>query len=526
MHWSGDPCVYLDMPSWIGEKILIKDNGDNYFFNRNSDSILVQTNNAQLNDSWKFYKYADASYFLATVDEVSTIELWGISDSLKHITLQFYNSNNEPEASSLNGTELIISKDHGFVKVINFRDFPDFANDSYQVLEHTLVGRKGLTDMYHLMTNGDIYNFNVGDEFHHKIIHEVTDYTWHQSVARKIIDKIEVSYEQVEYTVIKSYWGFEYFPGSPFFYEYDTIVETFDELSNYIQNTVSFEPYDYDDNIYTYSMLAVDNYNGRPRILTTTDTYSNYNNCISHDYFDSFSWYSNEYIKGCGITSCSWTEDGGEYYQKHTEDLVYFKKGEETWGTPLTPPSQLHPIQNLQFDHWYVTPNNYYNLSWETPELSADTLMGYNIYRNAELYTFQTETYHYHGEAGGNGEEGFLAIEGGGSFYIHVTAVYNSTLEESVYIDSVYCGGLATGMKELSKVELSIFPNPATNTLTIINPTDIKIIKVTLYAQTGLKILSNKASNNLIDISDLKVGLYFVDIKTNEGYVRKKIIVQ
>lgn len=524
MHWTIEPCVYLDMPSWIGEKILIKDNGDNFFFNRNNDSILIQTN-AQLNDFWTFYKYPDESYFLATINEINTIDLWGIADSIKNITLQFYNSNNEPAASSLNDTELIISKDHGFVKVINFRDFPDFGYDSYQVLEHTLVGQKGLTDIYHLMTKGDIYNFDIGDEFHHQIKHEVTDFSWYQWVIRKVIDKVEVSNEQVEYTVTKDYWGNEYFPGSPLFHDYDTIVETYDELSSYIQNTVSFEPYVYDDNIYIYSMLAVDNFNSRPRILTTTDTYSNYNNCISHDYFDSFGWTSNEYIKGCGITSCSWTEDGGEYYQKHTSDLVYFKKGEETWGEPLTAPNQLYPIQELQFDHWYVQPNNYYSLSWEMPEPSVDTLMGYNIYRNSELYTFQEETYLSHTEGGGNGTEDFVVF--GNNFWIHITAVYNSTFGESAYIDSAYCEGYLINVEEnLNPQQISIFPNPTTNTFSIINPSGIKLINITLYSQTGLKILSNKAPIYTIDISNLKPGLYFAEIKTNEGNVMKKIVVQ
>ncbi len=525
IHWTGDPCVYLDMPSWIGERILLRDNGDNYFFNRNNDSILIQTN-AQLNDSWKFFKYPDQSYFLATIDEVNTIDLWGISDSIKQITLQFYNSNNEPTASNLNNTELIISKDHGFIKVINFRDFPDFGYDSYQVLEHTLVGQKGLTDMYHLMTRADIYNFIIGDEFHHQIKHEVTDFTWYQWEIRKVIEKEMISTDEIAYTLVRDHWGYEYFPGSPLSHDYDTVMETYSELSNYVQNTASFQPYEYDENIYLYSMLAVDNYNGRPRILTTTDTYSDYNNCISHDYFDSFGWWSNEYIKGCGTSYCSWTEDGGEYFQKHTNDLVYFKKGEETWGTPLTAPSQLYPIQDLQFDHWYVTPNNYYNLSWEIPEPSVDTLMGYNIYRDAELYTFQSETYLSHTEAGGNGTEGFLMYGSGEPFYIHVTAVYNYTLEESIYNDSVYCDGLAIGIKELSNGQLNIFPNPATNTISITNPSGLKILCVTLYTHTGLKIISNKAPINTIDISDLEAGLYFVEIKTNEGDVRKKIIVQ
>lgn len=71
-----------------------------------------------------------------------------------------------------------------------------------------------------------------------------------------------------------------------------------------------------------------------------------------------------------------------------------------------------------------------------------------------------------------------------------------------------------------------ILPNPATNTFSIMIPSDIKILKATLYTQTGQKIFSIKAQFDNIDISNLKPGLYFAEIKTSEGDVKRKIVVQ
>jgi hypothetical protein len=73
---------------------------------------------------------------------------------------------------------------------------------------------------------------------------------------------------------------------------------------------------------------------------------------------------------------------------------------------------------------------------------------------------------------------------------------------------------------------IGIYPNPAKNSISITIPSNSKINNVTLYTQAGLKIFSDIAPFDLIDFSNLEAGLYFAEIKTSEGIVRKKIIVQ
>lgn len=55
--------------------------------------------------------------------------------------------------------------------------------------------------------------------------------------------------------------------------------------------------------------------------------------------------------------------------------------------------AQNNPIQNLSWYHTHIFPyNNIFSLSWAPPETPHNELIGYNIYRENELYRFQTTT--------------------------------------------------------------------------------------------------------------------------------------
>ena len=73
---------------------------------------------------------------------------------------------------------------------------------------------------------------------------------------------------------------------------------------------------------------------------------------------------------------------------------------------------------------------------------------------------------------------------------------------------------------------IQIFPNPAKNTITILNSSNTKINEVVIYSPSGKIILQKKSPANSIDISKLPPGLYFVEIKTGLGDVRRKLIVE
>jgi len=74
--------------------------------------------------------------------------------------------------------------------------------------------------------------------------------------------------------------------------------------------------------------------------------------------------------------------------------------------------------------------------------------------------------------------------------------------------------------------DIRISPNPAKNTIYISSAENIVIMNIILYTQTGQKALSIKSPHKTINISNLPPGLYIAEIKTNEGDVMRKIIIQ
>lgn len=70
---------------------------------------------------------------------------------------------------------------------------------------------------------------------------------------------------------------------------------------------------------------------------------------------------------------------------------------------------------------------------------------------------------------------------------------------------------------------ISVFPNPATNLITITNLADHKIVSVAVIDLLGKTVL-NKNETNRVDISGLENGTYLVKIQTDNGTVVKKVI--
>ena len=73
---------------------------------------------------------------------------------------------------------------------------------------------------------------------------------------------------------------------------------------------------------------------------------------------------------------------------------------------------------------------------------------------------------------------------------------------------------------------ISIFPNPANNSITISNDNGIMIEKVRIYNQIGQLVLQVKTANNAIDISNLHHGIYILEAELNNQRLFKKMIIE
>jgi hypothetical protein len=84
--------------------------------------------------------------------------------------------------------------------------------------------------------------------------------------------------------------------------------------------------------------------------------------------------------------------------------------------------------------------------------------------------------------------------------------------------------GITTQPEE--DISITIYPNPCNNNLTINTPNIVFIDEVKIYDQTGQKVLQGKPVNNTLDISRLEKGMYIIELKTDQGKIREKLIVQ
>jgi hypothetical protein len=75
----------------------------------------------------------------------------------------------------------------------------------------------------------------------------------------------------------------------------------------------------------------------------------------------------------------------------------------------------------------------------------------------------------------------------------------------------------------INNEQLNIYPNPAQNSLQITVNTGY-IVQCILYDMLGNEVISTKVEE--IDVSNLQNGVYFLQVKIDEGIITKKIIIQ
>jgi hypothetical protein len=164
-----------------------------------------------------------------------------------------------------------------------------------------------------------------------------------------------------------------------------------------------------------------------------------------------------------------------------------------------------------------------------TDNAEGSELMGYNIWRtdetgippynqlNSSLLTDTTYTDVY---------PDTLSV---GEFYYYVTAIYNneadnSFLCESITSDTVFVF-IGAGINEPGSGAISIYPNPATNYVTV--KSDYTMSRIEVMNFTGQTVINSNVETKAskINLTTLKAGVYFVKVTTTEGIHTVKITV-
>ena len=71
--------------------------------------------------------------------------------------------------------------------------------------------------------------------------------------------------------------------------------------------------------------------------------------------------------------------------------------------------------------------------------------------------------------------------------------------------------------------QISLYPNPSTDLITINIPSSIELESTILYDLLGKVVLSN-SNNNQVNLSSLPTGVYILKITTSNGSITKKVI--
>ena len=174
--------------------------------------------------------------------------------------------------------------------------------------------------------------------------------------------------------------------------------------------------------------------------------------------------------------------------------------------------SHPYPARNVNVSE----DGNNLNISWEAP--AANTPTGYNLYFNNELVANNTKELTYSTEK----TDDF--------YFVEVVALYDN--KKSV-------GAVKTSYKEengndttnvISNYEnnIKIYPNPVNDRLYVETQTLTQTLTIEIYDIYGRsQILRNSETqqlSNSIDVSNLKSGVYFVKVRTEEGDIVKRII--
>ena len=321
--YFGDCILDTMAPCWLGSHALIKPNGDNIFFNREGDTIRIKTQ-AVLGESWVFQRQP-GFFYRATLDSLIYASIPGKEDSIKVISLQAFSNTGTPIPDRFNQKTIRLSKNHGFVTLYSFYDFPADTNRNQSI-------------DYEPLTIGSVYDFNVGDIFHFKFGSNLAGPPQYKVIT--ILAKWfsagndTIFYRQREKNYINSLvWDPD--PHVVSTTETDTVTLFYANPDSVLSAVLPHQKGNNSVwNVSYYTLFAHPEYrNNRPSMTfdySSTHMYDAGLNCYIAAFEPTYDYHS--FTRGCGASYTYHEEpaDLSGFYDK----LVYYVKGTETWGDP------------------------------------------------------------------------------------------------------------------------------------------------------------------------------------------------
>jgi hypothetical protein len=346
--------------NWIGGHISTLPDGYNIFYNRKHNPVLLNTR-AILNETWVAYRYPDSSFIEAKIDSLGISQFLGQTDSIKSISFQLKDKNgnhviNQSDSCLyINTTKLVLSKNYGLIKIVDFYKFPvsnlSDLNDIYgSDYQYNLIGLTNPAIGYKKPTLKDFYDFNIGDEIDWTGYYysKNYDYQWTQTYSEHwtesefkdvVISKLIASNDSsVEYTFNRNVRT-RSSDDSNYEYETSTPSKTYYFYNYYFwNNPENFEPLEA-RNCFFHNTLSVTKYHDETHPIYKEVYYKN----AGYYYFEHYR--------------------GGHYLMDYFENhftLQYYTHGNYSWGTPFefAPSQVITPDANSDTPVFYPNPVN------------------------------------------------------------------------------------------------------------------------------------------------------------------------
>lgn len=320
---------------FLGPKLRVLKNGEQYIFDKNGDSLKIFSSDP-VGTIWILKKLTDSLVLTATRIRSSVFSFQSITDSIYVFRMDLRDSIGNVIKDRIGGTEVWISKNYGIVKGINFYDM-SYSKKYLKVIYRNvkLAGNTRLGGVLP-MTYGELYDYEVGDEYHFRL-HRDNVNPNHNATLKYLIYKKEITGKSIKYYRRVSF-RFDSQDGS-YHESFDTLgVFEVKDINEYVHG---FLPgclqSEKEINNYVYCksqqgwMQAFKIYNG----------FSVYSDSCSERFVFEY-WQERQWNGGIGITYYSGYQREG-YGQI---SVLYYKKGNKTWGSPLSVNSNLDKMDN------------------------------------------------------------------------------------------------------------------------------------------------------------------------------------
>jgi hypothetical protein len=322
--WASYFCYDTTNGSMLGLKVYKKLDGWFYFFNRNHDTIKINSQ-ATLNQAWKFCDLPSNQYIEAKVTAIQYDSILGTTDQVKILTFQAKDNLNNNVYNILNNRTIKLSQHYGLTKMLYVYYIPSDTTEYF--LEGKSFPQMGLQDM----TWRDVFDYNVGDVFHYSG-YEGNSSPAHYDMIENILGKTFSSDSMsVTYTIerCKMVMWFQYY------YFHDTLTEVYDTSAwpgEYSSIGLSQEFRRFGGYYASSFDATLSEYNQRLSKSTSPDYYEVLDTCWGRGNAEIY--YNYVYTKGLGNTLYIYNNTGDYYFAR--QELVYYQRGNEIWGTPVS----------------------------------------------------------------------------------------------------------------------------------------------------------------------------------------------